>query len=485
MKNNSLLKLISTYLNIYFSHKGNKEQLYKKELFYYLKERGGVYNKFLQVLSITKKFMDGWSTPNEYKVFNQAQEEYIDISKYIDIKSYKSIDEKPIGIGSFAQVYKGHTLDDEIVAIKILKPSVANNLKKDLKTLHRLVNIVSLFVSTSAINIKDAFEEFSEICLTETDYQNEITNIEYFAELYKNNNYIKIPKVYKNMCTSNVIVQEYIEGLTLADLLINCQGEETLFDANKRITGSNLWTQLSVVGGEFLRSAMTKDFIYGDPHPGNIILLSNNQVAFIDFGIVARKPLSHRAFYDWTKSYYNILTNNKNTNNFYDIINTTLQCFCPDFINALNICTDNQIISIISKAISNKFNLIRTNTVELDDLIEDGHMYTIFSQFMNNKNIFKLSMDMCNFPLIKAMQAFICTLNTIDSKYKSNNYTILMICCMEYAFKAVENETVPYDYIENTKYSRGDSLEMIDAILSSLAEGDEFLFQNIYKEMIR
>ena len=112
-------------------------------------------------------------------------------------------------------------------------------------------------------------------------------------------------------------------------------------------------------------------------------------------------------------------------------------------------------------------------------------MYTIFSQFMNNKNIFKLSMDMCNFPLIKAMQAFICTLNTIDSKYKSNNYTILMICCMEYAFKAVENETVPYDYIENTKYSRGDSLEMIDAILSSLAEGDEFLFQNIYKEMIR
>lgn len=480
-----IISLISKYLSIYFSHNGNKDQLYKKELFYYLKERGGVYNKFLQVLSITKKFMEGWSSPAEYKVFNQANEEYIDISKYIDKSLFKNIEFKPIGIGSFAQVYKGITNNGDIVAIKILKPSVYNNLRKDLKSLKRLVSIVGLFMGNSIINIKEAFLEFSEICLTETDYKQEIANLDYFADLYENHPYIKIPKVYHLLCKDNVIVQEFVEGVTLADLLIDYKGDNSLYEANKNITGSNLWTQLSVVGGELLRTAMTKDFVYGDPHPGNIILLPNNQVTFIDFGIVARKPLSHRAFYDWTKSYYNILTNNKDNNNFYDIINTTCQCFCPDFINALNICTDNKIVMMISNAIASKFNMVRNNTQELDDLMEDGHMFSIFNQFMNNKNIFKLSMDMRNFPLIKAMQAFICTLSTIDSKYKSNNYTMLMICAMEYAFKAIENETVPYDYIENTKYTRGESLEMIDNILSSLAEGDEYLFQNIYKEMIK
>lgn len=484
MKSPSLLNLLSKYLQIYFSNKRNKEQLYKKELFHFLKNKGGVYNKFLQVLSITKKFMEGWSTPNEYKVFNQAKEEFIDLSKYLNLSDFKNIEEKPIGIGSFAQVYKGVMKNDEAVAIKILKPSVSNNLRRDLKTLKRLVSIVHLFVNTSAINIKEAFEEFSEICLTETDYKREIANLKYFAETYENHNYIKIPTVYCNLSSEHIIVQEYIEGITLADLLILAK-EESIFDMNKRLTGSNLWTQLSIVGGELLHTAMTKDFTYGDPHPGNIILLSNNQVAYIDFGIVARKPLSHRAFYDWTKSYYNILTKNRMSNNFHDIINTTLQCFCPDFINALNICTDNQIIGIISNAIANKFNLIRSNTNEIDNLMQDGHMYAIFAQFMNNKNIFKLSMDMYNFSLIKAMQAFICTINTIDSKYKSNNYTTLMICAMEYAFAAVENDAIPYDYIENTRYSKGESLEIIDNILSSLAEGDEFLFQNIYKEMIK
>lgn len=57
----SLLGLITKLLSIKFSNKSNKENLYKKELFYFLKSKSGVYNKFLQVLCITHKFMDGWS----------------------------------------------------------------------------------------------------------------------------------------------------------------------------------------------------------------------------------------------------------------------------------------------------------------------------------------------------------------------------------------------------------------------------------------
>ena len=58
-----------------------------------------------------------------------------------------------------------------------------------------------------------------------------------------------------------------------------------------------------------------------------------------------------------------------------------------------------------------------------------------------------------------------------------------MIYAMEYAFEYLKVEEIPYDYIENSKYSKGDAFELIDNMLSSLAEGDEFLFQNIYKEM--
>ncbi len=481
----SLANLLFKFMSIKFSNKSNKDSLYKKELFYFLKTKSGVYNKFLQVLCITHKFMEGWSGAKEYAVYNQADGEYIDLKSTIPaIDNYKSITEEPISVGSFAQVYKATTKDGRVLALKVLKPSVKNHLKKDLKFLKRIVKIVSLFLPSSFLDFNDAISEFNEICLTETDYEREIYNLEYFGELYKNHRYVVIPKVYKDLSNKYVIAQEFIEGPTLSDILSNLKKDEDFYTKAKKATGSNVFTQLTIVGGELLRCAMTKELTYGDPHPGNIILLKNNKVAYVDFGIVGSHPLSQRAFYDWTKSYYDFLTNNSDMNELSSLVDTTLHCFCPDFINALNLCTDNRIINMITNAMTEKLNLVSTKNADLTKLINDGHMFKVFTKFMNNKNIFNLSMDMANFSLIKAMQAYICTIAAIDRRHAPNTFTKIMIYAMEYAFDYLKTEEIPYDYIEDSRYSKGDALELIDTMLSSLAEGDEFLFQNIYKEMM-
>lgn len=484
MKKN-LLKLITTFISIKLSNKHNKENLYKKELFYFLKAKSGVYNKFLQVLCITHKFMEGWSGAKEYAVYNQAEKEFIDLRAVVpSYNNYKKISEEPIAVGSFAQVYKAETLDGKVLALKILKPSIKKNLKKDLRLLKRLVRIVSTFLPSSFLDFNKAISEFNEICITETDYEREIYNLEYFGDIYKNHKYIVIPEVYEYLSNSYVIAQEFIEGSTLSDILSDLKEKENLYDKVLSLTGSNIYTQLTVVGGELLRCAMTKEFTYGDPHPGNIILLKNNKIAYVDFGIVGNHPLSQSAFYDWTKSYYDFLTSNSNMNGFESLVDTTCKCFCPDFINALNLCTDNKIISMISNAVAEKFNTLNSDKDELNKLISDGHMFKVFTKFMNNKNVFCLSMDMRNFPLLKAMQAYICTISAIDKRYAPNTFSKIMIYAMEYAFKYLSTEEVPYDYIEDSKYSKGDALELIDNMLASLAEGDEFLFQNIFKEMM-
>lgn len=481
----SVTKLLTSLISIKLSKKSNKENLYKKELFYFLKEKSGVYNKFLQVLCITHKFMEGWSGAKEYAVYSQAEGEYIDLSFIIPcIDKYKKIDASPIAIGSFAQVYKAVTYDNKVIALKVLKPSIKKNLKKDLKFLKRLVRIVSLFLPSSFLDFNDAIDEFNDICITETDYEREIYNLKYFYDIYKNHKYVVIPEVYEELSSEYVIAQEFIEGVTLSDVLSGLNDGENLYNKAKALTGSNIYTQLTIVGGELLRCAMTKEFTYGDPHPGNIILLKNNKIAYIDFGIVGRHPLSQRAFYDWTMSYYKFLTKNSSMSEFESLVDTTCQCFCPDFINALNLCTDNKMISMISNALTKKLNTTSHTDSDLNKLISDGHMFKVFTQFMNNKNIFCLSMDMRNFPLLKAMQAYICTVSAIDKRYSPNTFSRIMIYAMEYAFDYLKTEEVPYDYIENSKYSKGDALELIDNILSSLAEGDEFLFQNIYKEMM-
>ncbi len=481
----SLVSLIFHFIPIYFSKKKDKENLYKKELFYFLKAKGGVYNKFLQVLCITHKFMEGWSGTKEFAVYNQAQREYINIKEVVPgYENYKYIAEEPIAVGSFAQVYKAENKNNKILALKILKPSVYHNLKRDLKTLKRLVRIVSIFMPSSFLDFNEAIDEFNSICLTETDYEREIYNLKYFGDIYSNHPYVVIPHVYEELSNDFVIAQEFIEGITLSDILSNYEKGESLFQNAESLTGSNLYTQLAIVGGELLRCAMTKEFIYGDPHPGNIILLKNNKIAYIDFGIVGRKPLSQKAFCDWTKSYYDFLTKNNNSlEGFKTLIDTTCHCFCPDFINALNFCTENKMVDMISNALTKKLTHVGNTNDDLNKLINDGHMFKVFTDFMNDKNLFCLSMDMRNFPLLKAMQAYVCTISTIDKRFKTNNFSAIMISAMEYAFSYLEKEEVPYDYIQNSKYSKGDAFELIDNLLSSLANNDEFLFQNIYKEM--
>ena len=481
----SLISLIFRFISIYFSKVKNKENLYKKELFYFLKAKSGVYNKFLQVLCITHKFMEGWSGTKELTVYNQAEREYINLQEVVpNYESYNYITEEPIAVGSFAQVYRAENKNNEVLALKILKPSVYHNLKHDLKTLKRLVRLANIFMPSSFLDFNEAIDEFNNICITETDYEREIYNLKYFYEIYSNHPYIVIPKVYEDLSNDFVIAQEFIEGITLSDILSCYEKGEDLSKKAESLTGSNLFTQLAIVGGELLRCAMTKEFTYGDPHPGNIILLNNNRVAYIDFGIVGRKPLSQKAFYDWTKSYYDFLTKSNNSlNGFKSLIDTTCHCFCPDFINALNFCTDNKMVDMISNALTKKLTLVGNNNNDLNKLINDGHMFKVFTDFMNNKNLFCLSMDMRNFQLLKAMQAYICTITTIDKRFKTNNFTEIMIYAMEYAFSYLEKEEVPYDYIQNSKYSRGDAIELIDNLLSSLAGNDEFLFQNIYKEM--
>ncbi|MFA5602932.1 MAG: AarF/ABC1/UbiB kinase family protein, partial [Bacilli bacterium] len=308
MSRTLFLPLIGRLSRIYFSNIINKDYAYKRTIFYALKHLGGVYIKFLQVLCINHDFMNGWGGPKEFEVFNKVQTEPINIHNYLSKKEgFSSVEEEPFACGSFAQLYKGKLKTGEIVAIKVLRPSIGGTLKTDLIKLRKLINMFGRFLPNSVINYKMAFDEFSRICLLETDYEREVSNMHYFYNLYKKHPHVIIPKAYDEFCNRNVIVQDYIEGPTLADLISNIKSDDKLSSVAYSLTGSDVWAQIAIAGGEALRTAMTTDYIFGDPHPGNIILLPKNKIALIDFGIIASKPTSQEAFYLWTKSYYDFL----------------------------------------------------------------------------------------------------------------------------------------------------------------------------------
>ncbi|MDE5539739.1 MAG: AarF/ABC1/UbiB kinase family protein, partial [Bacilli bacterium] len=399
--NTSIFHLLCSLLKIRFSSLSNKKAAYKQAIYHNLTARGGIYIKFLQILSVSNKFMEGWSTPKDYEVFNKVSTEYIDIKRYLkNPSSYEYVEDTPFRSGSFAQIYRAKLKSGEEVVIKMLKPSIYHNLEHDLKKLKRIVKIVSFFLPASIINYLDAYEEFAKNCLLEIDYDNEIANMEYFIEYYHNHKSVVIPRLYKDLCAKNLIVQEYIPGPTIADLITIDTSATTLEAEAKRLTGSDFWEQIAIAGGEALRTAMTSDYVYGDPHPGNIILLSNNRIAIVDFGLIARKPLSQEAFYLFVKSYYDILNGHPE---FDKLLQASCMCFCPDITCALKKYFGAEDFISTASAVLNKEakNLITTDE-QIFKNVSNGHLMSIFLDSINTTKSINIKVDMRNYELLKA-----------------------------------------------------------------------------------
>ncbi len=477
-----VLALLIKMLKVKFSSVENKDYAYKKTIFYGLKDMGGVYIKFLQVLAVMNKFMEGWSSPKEYEIFNQVVYEPINLDEMnLNQESFSYIEQKPFASGSFAQIYKAELKNGKQVVIKVLKPSISKTLKKDLKTLKRIVKFVSFCLPNGVIDYSACFQEFSNVCLLETDYEREIANIKYFRNMYENHPYIIVPEVYEELCTKNIIVEDYIEGLNLADALSLLKKGDNIEEFCFNKTGSNIWSQLVIVGGESLRTAMVCDYVFGDPHPGNLILLPNNKIAFIDFGIIAKRPKSQEAFYLWMKSYYNFLMEDNNLKDFFE---TSCMCFCPDYANAFKkYFNDVDVLSLLAKYLSDETKRVRNQNEKANNRAKHGHLFTFFSDFINEDNAINLKIDMDNYQLIKSMQAFLCSVTSLDNKFGEEYFSKIMLGAMEYALKYVDQVGINHDFSYKTKYSVDDSYEMLIDLFSSLADNNEFLFKNISERM--
>lgn len=273
---------------------------------------GGVYVKFLQGVLLQLPVLKLWKDKQRFDVYENVPVDKIDIHKVLQanlrkdqLKRIKSVSVKPFASGSFGQVYHAYLDTGEQVIIKVLRPNTRKFLKRDL----RLIKLVSKLLSSSFTNwnvdLRTLVREFVKSTLNETDYKKEVESAEKLFDYYKDNPTIVIPKTYKEISNPTIIVQEFINGVSLAQLLkendlhkIN-YAEEVLIEL-----GSDLKIQLIQLGVELNKAVLSSGPIYGDPHPGNIRLLAGNRVALLDFGINAEPLNSPNAYYAMFKEFW-------------------------------------------------------------------------------------------------------------------------------------------------------------------------------------
>lgn len=184
-------------------------------------------------------------------------------------------DKQPLACASMAQVHRATLKGGKEVVLKVQRPGIVETVRADIDILHNIVNIInSYFPQYAHYNLTELLKMFEQSINEELSFRMEAQNLIHFQKMFKDNNEVYIPSIYQELCTDKVICMEYIEGHKITDLKDLSAHKITGEDLAKR--GISL----------YFEQVFEHGFFHADPHPGNIFVLDDGRIAFIDFGMV-------------------------------------------------------------------------------------------------------------------------------------------------------------------------------------------------------
>ncbi len=190
-------------------------------------------------------------------------------------KSFENIDFQPIASASMAQVHRATLVGGQAVVLKVQRPGIGDTVELDIHILKSLARLLEhRFPQFDAYQPMELVKMFETSIHKELDFRLEGANMRRFEEQFKGKHDIYVPTVYPEFSTDKVLCMEYIEGIKCTDLA-----------ALERIgmTGA----QLALKGiNLYFEQVFDHGFFHADPHPGNIFVLKDQRVCFIDYGMM-------------------------------------------------------------------------------------------------------------------------------------------------------------------------------------------------------
>jgi len=211
----------------------------------------------------------------------QAQLEE-DLGAPVD-KVFAEFNREALAAASIAQVHRARLFSGEQVIVKIRRPGITGIVEADLRLLERLARVVESEVKEMRrYRPVEIVHQFASSLRREMDLENEARNAERMAGSFAGNPWIVVPVMYWEWCCERLNVQEYIDGIPARKLqLAEAAGLNRKILARR---GCDAVLKMILIDG----------FFHADPHPGNLIFLPGNRIAFIDFGMVGRLSESRR-----------------------------------------------------------------------------------------------------------------------------------------------------------------------------------------------
>ena len=279
LRKNSILSILLSPLSLIKSKKNNRAIRLRLAL----ESLGPIFIKFGQMLSTRKDLLPSDIAnelsklqdkvpPFEFKKVKQTIEN--SYSKKIT-SVFKEFNEKPIASASVAQVHFAKLHNGEKVAVKILRPNIESEVKKDIKLLHLIANILyKIWSDGKRLKPDEVVSEFERHTQSELNLLLEAGHCSHLGENFKDKKLLVVPNVFWDYCHEKVMVMERMDGIPISNI-----------DAIKK--NKIDLSKLAKNGVEIFFTQVFRDgFFHADMHPGNIQVAKSGKYIAMDFGIM-------------------------------------------------------------------------------------------------------------------------------------------------------------------------------------------------------
>ncbi len=446
---------------------------------------GGVYVKFLQGVLLRSQVMRKWHNPEKLKIFENLDSEPLNIVAILQHELPKEklaqiamVQPEPFAAGSFGQVYYGQLRNGKPIIIKVLRPMIRELLKHDLKLLGGFSKtfMVKLYKNMN-LDLNDALKEFANATLRETDYKHEAAFANEMYQHYKNHAYIHIPETYLDLCTDNIIVQDYVDGISVAQIVrLHQQGVDPVTYVRETLD-SDLIVQLQVFGYESIIGIFDMPRIQGDPHPGNLRLMRNNRIGLIDFGISASPPDDKAGLFGLLETYDKIYKGHQSAIGLFE---NGLKFFVSDLYRSLRKigeylgAKDNRdYVNEVSQVAEKVFtDATGTNMVEVD-FRKDDNILKVINKLVNKGNRFGLVMKLEATEMLRAIQTYTTLLSSLGV------YKETMPVIIHHSVGYIREHHAEDVHDSKDSIAMADALETVASWLERVADRDPALFRQL------
>ena len=249
-------------------------------------ELQGLFIKVGQLISIMTNFL-----PAEFRQELEGLQDQVPPRPYQDIEArireefdgkgpgelFAEFAERPIAAASIGQVHVARLFSGERVAVKVQYPDIEEIARMDLRTLRRIIRIVSRFVPYQGL--EGVYDEIRAMVLEELDFRAEADNARRIAANFKERPEVAFPQVIDALTTARVLTTRWEDGTKIGDL---ARLEATQLDRR---------ALASLVIEAYCQQIFVDGIYHADPHPGNLLVRPCGEgkpcIVFLDFGAVA------------------------------------------------------------------------------------------------------------------------------------------------------------------------------------------------------